>query len=102
MERFLMDILKRTFSIVSAFDRSGPRLLRYFSPERKRALVRKFFHLFASTLARRPREVNGLLFCVPRRLVRYYFISEFEPKTRKIMKHYIQPGMVVVDVGANI
>jgi FkbM family methyltransferase len=98
----LINALKRIFSTIRVLDQTNLRLFQILSPEIKISFVRRFFDLFAPLLVQRPIKLNGLSVYVPSRLFRYYGIQEFEPEIRRIMERDIQPGMVVVDIGANI
>jgi FkbM family methyltransferase len=49
-----------------------------------------------------PVEVDGIRILLPRRFVPHYVQREYEPITRKMLSQVLQPGMVVLDVGAHI
>lgn len=47
-------------------------------------------------------ELDGYHLCIPYPLHSYYIINEFEPSIQNLLRKHLQPGMTVVDVGANI
>ncbi len=97
----LIRALKRALSVVDILDRLDVgRIwpLSMLSVDTKRLLVRKIFNLFSPLVT--PIRVQGLLFDMPN--IIEYGLKNSESGFLKIMNSYLKPGMVVVDVGANI
>lgn len=47
-------------------------------------------------------DFDGMTLSFPQRFAHHYFFQDYEPLTQKAFSESLRPGMVVVDVGANI
>ncbi len=93
--------LRKAWSVVNNLDRvDAGRVwpLSMLSARTKKTLVRKFFKLFTPFLS--PTKVDGLVLDMP--YVIKYGLKGVEDDTKRVMESCIRPGMVVIDVGANI
>jgi FkbM family methyltransferase len=97
----IFKILRWVFSVIRAVDRANISLLRIIPSKTKRILIRKIYKPLTSTLPE-VIELNGLSLYIPRDLDYSYVLYEHEPQTQRIIKEFVKPGMIVVDVGANI
>ncbi len=94
-------ILHRLFAVIRLLDRMNLPLLRVVPSEAKRQWVRKVSNSLLPLLVRRGVEIDGLRFYLPRAFIRSYLIG-FERDVTQILQIQLRPGMVVIDVGANI
>ncbi len=98
----LTRVLKKLFGLAMALDRADLPLLRLIPARAKSGLVRTFFNLFNPLMPEKPVRLNGLHFYVPRHISRSYLLQPHEPEVTAVLERCLEPGLVVVDVGANI
>lgn len=66
-------------------------------------MVRALFRSADAALTRgEPVELDGLRWAIPDSLRGTFVLRQHEPGVRSILEHSLRPGMVFVDVGANI
>ncbi|MCB0164578.1 MAG: FkbM family methyltransferase [Anaerolineae bacterium] len=105
----LLKVIRSFHSFVQAVDRADTHLFRFIPSRLKRHTVRRFFRFFAPYLGQPASsnqasrlELNGLTLEIPHQLNYAYVLREYEPKLIHLLQEYLQPGMAMVDVGANI
>jgi FkbM family methyltransferase len=98
-----LSLLRRLYSGIRALDRADWPLFRRVPSVWKRRLVRAFFRSADSALTRgEPVELEGLRWSVPDSMRSTFVLQSHEPGVRRVLERLLRPGMVVVDVGANI
>jgi FkbM family methyltransferase len=94
-------VLRRVFSWFRWLDRRDPAVLRWL-PGR---LKKKAVQLVWRPLAYRLSDVvalGDLKMQVPQAMRYMYVVRDYEKPTRQLLDRLLEPGMVAVDVGANI
>ena len=89
------------FSFAGMIDQADLWLFRTVPSRTKKIIFRKLIDAITPFLPK-VIELNGRPFHVPPHLVSTYVLQNHETETQVAMKQYVRPGMIVVDVGANI
>lgn len=97
----ILRIIRWIFSIFRAIEQANIPLLQLIPSRMKKKLVRRIYKPLTATLPKVV-ELNGLSFHIPRDLDNSYILHEPELGTQQIIRRHLKPGMIAIDVGANI
>lgn len=99
--RALVAPLRALFAAAEALDRLDLPLLSRIPAKRKRRLAAAVFRRLSALV---PDVVHrrSLALRVPRAAAYSYLLREHEPETQGVIAAVLRPGMVAVDVGANV
>ena len=98
-----LPLLRRLFAGIQAVDRADWSWLQWIPAAWKRRLVKAAFRSADAVLTQgEPVELDGLRWSIPESLRGTFVLRHHEPGVRSLLGRLLCPGMVFVDVGANI
>lgn len=97
----IIRLIRSVFSLVDKLDRKNLPLLRILPSKFKRNLFRRIYKPITKVFPKIV-KLNDFSVFLPRELDYSYILQEHELGTQQIIRRHLKPGMIAIDVGANI